>query len=170
MIWHPAYVGVGSNLDHPDRQVRQALVALAGLSGTRLVSRSPLYGSEPLGGMQQPTYVNAVAGLLTQQEPVAFLDSLRSLEDGLGRVRLHERWGPRVIDLDLLVFGRLQQTSAELQLPHPGIVQRNFVLYPLRDVAPGLYVPGCGRVAWLAERVDSAGIWRLGHEAATHGA
>ncbi len=170
MVWHPAYVGVGSNLDHPDRQVGRALSALAALSGTRLVCRSPLYGSEPLGGKQQPTYVNAVAGLLTQQEPAALLDSLRSLEHQLGRVRVDERWAPRVIDLDLLVFGQLQQASAELELPHPGIVQRNFVLYPLRDVAPGLYVPGCGRVAWLAERVDSTGIWRLGHEAATHGA
>ncbi|HEX4376470.1 MAG TPA: 2-amino-4-hydroxy-6-hydroxymethyldihydropteridine diphosphokinase [Steroidobacteraceae bacterium] len=170
MVWRPAYIGVGSNLDHPQRQVRRALSALAQLPGTRLVCRSPLYGSEPLGGLKQPTYVNAVAGLLTQQEPGAFFDAVRLLERELGRVRGQEHWAPRIIDLDLLVFARLHQESAELRLPHPGIVRRNFVLYPLRDVAPGLYVPGCGRVAWLAERVDPSGIWRLGDEAATHGA
>jgi len=80
------------------------------------------------------------------------------------------RWGPRVIDLDLLVFGEQTLDSPELTLPHPGIVRRNFVLYPLFEVAPGLNVPGCGRVAELAARAESAGIWRLDDKSIAHGA
>jgi 2-amino-4-hydroxy-6-hydroxymethyldihydropteridine diphosphokinase len=170
MLWRPVYVGIGSNLDHPATQVRCALAALATLPATRLVRHSPLYGSDPFGPPRQPTYVNAVAALLTQQELDGFFEGLRALESQLGKVPPRERWGPRVIDLDLLLFSQLQRTSEALTLPHPGIVQRNFVLYPLRDVAPELYVAGCGRVSWLAERADPAGIWRLEDESATHGA
>lgn len=170
MRWRPAYVGIGSNLNHPETQVRGALSSLSTLPATRLVRASPLYGSRPFGPVRQPPYVNAVAALLTQQELPSFFAALRTLEHQLGRISPRERWGPRVIDLDLLVFSQEQLQSPDLTLPHPGIVQRNFVLYPLREVAPELYVPGCGRVAWLAERVDPAGIWRLNDEATMHGA
>ena len=91
----------------------------------------------------------------------AFFGALRSLEGALGREPPRVRWGPRRIDLDLLLFDAERLDSPELTLPHPGIVQRNFVLYPLLEVAPELNVPGCGRVAELAARVDAAGIWRL---------
>ena len=83
------------------------------------------------------------------------------LRSALGRDPQRERWGPRRIDIDLLLFDRERVETAELRLPHPGIVERNFVLYPLRELAPDLTVPGCGRVAELAARVDSGGIWRL---------
>ncbi|HEY6450999.1 MAG TPA: 2-amino-4-hydroxy-6-hydroxymethyldihydropteridine diphosphokinase [Steroidobacteraceae bacterium] len=161
MLWHPAYVGLGSNLDDPAAQVRRALAALPRLSLTRLVRQSSLYGSRPLGPVAQPDYVNAVAGLITQLEAAAFFGELRALERELGRSAPRERWGPRRIDLDLLVFGRQQQQGPELQLPHPGIVERNFVLYPLAEVAPELALPGCGPVAELAARAGSAGLWRL---------
>jgi 2-amino-4-hydroxy-6-hydroxymethyldihydropteridine diphosphokinase len=170
MRWQPAYVGIGSNLKQPAIQVRRALQALSDLPQTRVELKSSLYGSEPLGPVPQPQYVNAVAGLLTQLEVRTFFEALRDLETRLGRQAPRERWGPRLIDLDLLLFAEQRLDIPELTLPHPGIVQRNFVLYPLRELAPELTVPGCGRVAVLAARVDPAGIWRLSDETITHDA
>jgi 2-amino-4-hydroxy-6-hydroxymethyldihydropteridine diphosphokinase len=161
MLWHPAYVGLGSNLDQPAIQVRRALAALAELPRTRLIRHSNLYGSKPMGPVAQPDFVNAAAGLLTQLGAVEFFAELRALEQALGRSPPPQRWGPRRIDLDLLMFAQLRSDGPELQLPHPGIVERNFVLYPLCEVAAELPVPGCGRVAELAARVSSEGIWRL---------
>jgi 2-amino-4-hydroxy-6-hydroxymethyldihydropteridine diphosphokinase len=153
-------VGVGSNLEEPASQVSRALNALRDLPQSRLERSSSLYGSKPLGPVAQPPYVNAVAALLTRLEVRAFFDALRALERQLGRQPPRQRWGPRIIDLDLLLFGQQRLASPELTLPHPGLMQRNFVLYPLREVAPELRVPGSGRVTALAERVESAGIWR----------
>jgi len=159
--WLPAYVGVGSNLDGPEAQVRRALQALGRLPGTRLVVSSALYRTQPFGEVVQPAFVNAVAGLLIQSGPDDFLDRLRALERELGREPPRERWGPRLIDLDLLVVGREIRATAALTLPHPGIAQRDFVLYPLADIAPDLDVPGVGRVAELRARVANRGIERL---------
>ncbi len=164
MLWYPAYVGLGSNLDGPAIQVRRALKALGGLPHTRLLRWSGLYGSTPMGPAAQPDFVNAAAGLLTQLGASQFFGELRALECQLGRLPPSERWGARRIDLDLLLFAQLRQDGPELQLPHPGIVDRNFVLYPLAEVAPELPVPGYGRVAELAARVSSKGIWRLDSE------
>ena len=97
-------------------------------------------------------------GVLTQLESPALLAALRALEAALGRPAQRERWGPRIIDLDLLSYAREQRSQAALTLPHPGIVERNFVLYPLADIAPDLDLPGLGRVAELAARVTSAGL------------
>lgn len=167
MLWHPAYVALGSNLDGPAAQVRRALAALSEIPATRLFMQSSLYGSRPLGPVAQPDFVNAVAGLLTTLEVHPFFAQLRALERRLGRAPPRQRWGPRLIDLDLLLFSQLQLTDEQLRLPHPGIVQRNFVLYPLAEVAPELSVPGCGRVAELAARVNSEGLWRLESEPAS---
>jgi len=161
MLWHPAYVGLGSNLDEPAVQVRRAFAALATIPATRLVRTSSLYGSRPMGPVPQPDFVNAAAGLLTQLEAAEFFTHLRALERQLGRMPPRERWGPRRIDLDLLVFAQLRIDTPALQLPHPGIVERNFVLYPLAEVAPELPVPGCGRIAELLARVNPEGLWRL---------
>jgi 2-amino-4-hydroxy-6-hydroxymethyldihydropteridine diphosphokinase len=163
-LWYPAYVALGSNLEQPATQVARALVALRGLPQTQLLLQSSLYGSKPMGPVSQPDFVNAVAGLLTMLEAESFFEELRTLERSLGRTAPRERWGPRLIDLDLLMFSRLTRDGPELSLPHPGIVARNFVLYPLAEVAPELDVPGCGRVAELAARVSSEGIWRLNSE------
>jgi 2-amino-4-hydroxy-6-hydroxymethyldihydropteridine diphosphokinase len=160
-VWYPAYIGLGSNLDDPAAQLRFALQRLAQLSVTRLVARSPCYATRPFGPVQQADFVNAAAGLLTQQEPLQLLSVLRDIEVERGRPARHERWGPRTLDLDLLVYAELRSDAAELQLPHPGIAQRNFVLYPLADIAPQLEVPGLGRVAALRARVGSEGIRRL---------
>ncbi len=158
MRWIPAYVGLGSNLDEPRPQVERALGALAELSGSRLILRSRLYASRPLGPVPQPDFVNAVAGLLTTLDAETFFAGLRALETRLGRVRTPQRWGPRIIDLDLLVFGPEQRDGGGLALPHPGIVERNFVLYPLAEIAPDLTIPGRGCVRELAARLPAEGI------------
>jgi 2-amino-4-hydroxy-6-hydroxymethyldihydropteridine diphosphokinase len=159
--WLPAYVGVGSNLDDPARQVVRAMESLGRLPGTRRVVVSPLYRTKPFGDVVQPAFVNAVAGLLTQRTPEELLGDLRALEVELGRAAPRERWGPRVIDLDLLVVGRETRGTDVLTLPHAGIAQRDFVLYPLADVAPDLEVPGLGSVRELRARVANRGLETL---------
>lgn len=159
--WQPAYIGLGSNLQEPRAQVIKAYEALRSIPQTRAIVRSPLFGSKPLGSVEQPDFVNAVAGVLTQLSPEALLAQLRALEQVLGRPARHEKWGPRIIDLDLLIYGREQRSDPDLVLPHPGIVERNFVLYPLAAIAPDLDVPGLGRAASLKDRVDAAGLWPL---------
>jgi 2-amino-4-hydroxy-6-hydroxymethyldihydropteridine diphosphokinase len=161
-LWRPAYIGLGSNLSEPAAQVRQALQQLGLLPQTRLVAVSRLYGSRPMGPVSQPDFVNAVAGVLTQLTAIELLRALRNQEAQAGRPAAREHWGPRIIDLDILVFGREQSSSPELVLPHPGVVERNFVLYPLADIAPDLDVPGHGAVRQLLAAVSADGVWPLG--------
>ncbi len=160
-VWQPAYVGLGSNLADPRAQVERAFERLGALADVRLVLRSRLYGSRPLGPADQPQFVNAVAGLLTRLQPEALLAALRAVEREIGRPATRPKWGPRVIDLDLLVQGRERRDGPQLTLPHPGLPERNFVLYPLADIAPDLDVPGLGRVADLRARISPEGIWPI---------
>jgi 2-amino-4-hydroxy-6-hydroxymethyldihydropteridine diphosphokinase len=157
-MWTPAYIGVGSNLDNPQAQVARGLDALACLPGTQLISRSRFYRSAPLGPQDQPHFVNAVVGLLTQVDASTLLVHLKRLENSLGREQPVVRWGPRMIDFDLLVFGAARIASDVLTVPHPGIASRAFVVMPLRDIAPELDIPGVGSVAALAKRIDASGL------------
>jgi 2-amino-4-hydroxy-6-hydroxymethyldihydropteridine diphosphokinase len=157
----PAYVALGSNLDDPRARVEEAFDALGALPATRVVLRSSLYRSPPFGPVEQPEFVNAVAGLLTALEPEALLAELQELEARLGRARPVVRWGPRRIDLDLLVHGTARADGDRLRLPHPGIAERAFVLVPLAEIAPDLEVPGVGRVRALLARVAAAAVERL---------
>jgi 2-amino-4-hydroxy-6-hydroxymethyldihydropteridine diphosphokinase len=161
-IWQPAYIGIGSNLQDPKSQVRRACERLKSVDSTRLVRVSPLYGSKPLGPVPQPDFVNAVAGVLTALDARALLEELLAIERQFGRPPERRRWGPRVLDLDLLIFGRERRQEPGLTIPHPGIVERNFVLYPLADLAPDLDVPGLGPVAELKEALAPIGLERLG--------
>ena len=165
-IWQPAYIGIGSNLSDPRVQVLGALDRIAEIDGVRLVRRSSLYGSPPLGPADQPDYVNAVAGILTRLAPRALLAQLHALERAAGRPEKRERWGPRILDLDLLVYARERSSDSALTVPHPGIVERSFVLYPLAEVAPDLDIPGLGRVADLKQRVAAQSIRLLDDRAA----
>lgn len=159
--WYPAYVGVGSNLDNPAMQVEEAMSLLDKLPGTRLVTRSALYRSAPFGGVEQPWFVNAVAALLTTLEPLALLEQLQALERRQGRDMDGVRWGPRVLDLDLLVYSDRSVEEPRLTVPHPGIAGRNFVLLPLGEIAPQLVIPGLGRVSGIPVDSDQPAISRI---------
>lgn len=161
VIWQPAYVALGSNLGDSCASIEQAIQAIGAFPETRYCRRSALYRTRPFGPVQQADFVNAVVGVLTRLPLEEFFARLQGLERELGRQPGRERWGPREIDLDLLVFGRELRETGALLLPHPGIPQRDFVLYPLRDVAADLQIPGMGRVRDLAERVTDRGMQRL---------
>ena len=160
--WIPAYVARGSNQDEPSRQNARAFEALDELGDTQLVRRSRCYRTKPYGPVPQPDFVNAAAGLLTQLSARGLLEALKATETRLGRVRSAERWGPRRIDLDLLVYGDARIDEAGLTIPHPGVAERAFVLAPLADVAPELKVPGLGLVRDLLAAVDTSDIQVLG--------
>jgi 2-amino-4-hydroxy-6-hydroxymethyldihydropteridine diphosphokinase len=146
------YVGLGSNLDAPRDRVRAALDQLDRLPGCRRVAASPCYTSAPLGPQDQPDYCNAVAALDSDLAPLELLGQLQALERAHGRTPTR-RWGERTLDLDLLLYGNLQLASALLTLPHPGLSSRDFVLYPLADIAPpDLPIPGLGRLDELLAR------------------
>ncbi len=145
--WLPAYVGLGSNLQGPTAQIESAFDLLAAIPETRLIARSSLYRSAPFGGIEQPDFVNAVASVLTQLTARQLLTELKAIEVRRGRDPGGVRWGPRVLDLDLLVYGAEQINELDLSVPHPGIADRNFVLLPLLDVAPGLVIAGLGPIS-----------------------
>lgn len=157
----PAYVALGSNLDDPQAQVQRAFAALGDLPGTRLILRSPLYRSAPLGPVEQPDFVNAAAGLLTQLEAPELLRELKALETRLGRAAPAVRWGPRRIDLDLLAHGTTCIASESITVPHPALAERAFVLVPWAEISPSLEVPGVGRVGALARRLGASGLQRI---------
>ena len=157
-----AYVGLGSNLDDPLAQIRQALRELGGLDRVRLARVSSLYRSEPMGPADQPDYLNAVAALDTCLDAEALLLLLQGIEEFHGRVRNGERWGPRTLDLDLLLYGDEHIESRHLRVPHYGLPDRNFVLYPLAEIAPpDLLVPGLGPLKELLVQCPDAGLRRL---------
>lgn len=140
-----AYIGLGSNLDDPPTQLQLAVSALARLPESRIAAVSPLYRNAPLvpageDPASQPEYVNAVAALDTTLAPLVLLDALQAIENDQHRVRRH-RWGPRTLDLDLLLYGDECIDLPRLTVPHPGLRARRFVLLPLHDVAPDLVLP-----------------------------
>lgn len=156
-LWLPAYVAVGSNLQNPQRQVEDAFDRIGHVPGVRLELRSRLYRSTPMGPQDQPDFVNAAAGLLTTHPPRDLLDLLLAIERAMGRDR-RERWGPRLIDLDLIWMPGRPIDEPGLVLPHPGVSQRNFVLYPLAEIAPTLEIPGMGPVSALMMQAGDSGL------------
>jgi 2-amino-4-hydroxy-6-hydroxymethyldihydropteridine diphosphokinase len=153
------YIGIGSNLQQPIEQVRQALLRLAEIPQTRVTAQSPLYRSTPLGPANQPDYINAVAALVTELAPLDLLDALQTIERQQGRVRSSEHWGPRTLDLDILLYGEQKIANDRLIVPHPGLGERNFVLYPLYDIAgEDLQIPGLGLLGKLLQACPSQGL------------
>jgi 2-amino-4-hydroxy-6-hydroxymethyldihydropteridine diphosphokinase len=155
--WVPAYIGVGSNLGDSRSRVLAAFDALAHLPRTKLLARSRLYRTRPYGPVPQGDFINAAARLETQLTARELLDGIRCIESEAGRIR-DERWGPRTLDLDLLLYGNERIDLPELTVPHPGIAERGFVLAPLTDIAPELDVPGAGRVEALLRALPADGI------------
>jgi 2-amino-4-hydroxy-6-hydroxymethyldihydropteridine diphosphokinase len=156
-LWRPAYVGIGSNLNDPQARVHEAFGHLQALRSTGWMLRSRLYRTRPMGPQDQPEFVNAAAGLLTQLTARELLAALLGIEKSMGRNR-QERWGPRVIDLDLIWMPGEIIDEPGLTVPHPGVSTRNFVLYPLADIAPSLAIPGHGRVSELLRHAGDDGI------------
>ena len=156
-LWRPAYVAIGSNLEHPHDRVLEALERMEALPATRSMLRSQLYLTRPMGPQDQPQFVNAAAGLLTQLSARDLLSALLGIEQTMGRIR-RERWGPRVIDLDLVWMVDSAAQEPGLSVPHPEVSRRNFVLYPLADIAPTMKIPGHGVVLDLKGAVGGVGI------------
>ncbi|HEY0802214.1 MAG TPA: 2-amino-4-hydroxy-6-hydroxymethyldihydropteridine diphosphokinase [Steroidobacteraceae bacterium] len=156
-LWRPAYVAIGSNLNSPRERLLEAIERMSALDTTRVVFRSRLYLTRPMGPQDQPDFVNAAVGLLTQLNPRELLTGLLSIEHSMGRDR-QQRWGPRVIDLDLLWMVDSAVHEPGLTVPHPGVSSRNFVLYPLSDIAPTIKIHGIGIVIDLKRDADGDGI------------
>ena len=159
-----AYIGLGSNLEDPVSQVQAARAAIAALRGVRETAFSGLYRSTAMGAPNQPDYVNAVMAVATTLSALDLLKALQAIELSQGRVRSGERWGPRTIDLDLLLYDQEQIALDILTVPHPGIREREFVLYPLAEIAPpGLLIPGQGALADLVRACPRRGITAIDH-------
>lgn len=148
------YIGLGANLDHPQQQLEQALQELARLPNVTLVAQSSLYHSKPVGPQDQPDYVNAVAALETNLEPLALLDALQQLEQDHGRIR-KRHWGERTLDLDIILIDDCVIDSERLKVPHPFAQQRSFVLYPLAEISPQLIFPDGAALQQLLTELDN---------------
>lgn len=163
-----AFIGLGSNLDDPQRQVRNALAELAELPASRVSVVSSLYRSPALQGpgvpRDQPDYINGVARLETVLAAEALLDALQAIEVRHGRAR-SAHWGPRTLDLDILLYGDRRIDTPRLRVPHPGLAERHFVLQPLAEIAPDLDIPGLGPLRGLLARCPAAGLERLDNPA-----
>ena len=155
-----AYIALGSNLGDPPAQIRRALQALAAMPETRLVRRSALYRNPPAGYLDQPEFVNAVAEIETRLAPHDLLEQLLAIERAHGRVRDFPN-GPRTLDLDILLYGERTVREPGLTIPHPRMLERAFVLVPLAEIAPDAVVPGGGRIADLAAKLDVSGLVKL---------
>lgn len=155
-----AYIGLGSNLDNPVAQVTTALEQLAPACDGELLSHSALYRSPPMGPPDQPDYINAVASVSSLLTPHQLLERMLELEQQHGRQR-RVRWGPRTLDLDLLLVGERILQDDRLILPHPALHERAFVLYPLAEIAPDLQLPGLGSLRGLLSRCALNGLERL---------
>jgi 2-amino-4-hydroxy-6-hydroxymethyldihydropteridine diphosphokinase len=156
------YIGLGSNLGDPAKQLTRAISALKQLPKSRMKRVSAFYGNPPMGRLPQPDYVNAVARLETRLPPLALLERLRQIERRQGRVRNEEYWGSRTLDLDLLLYGRQRIRIRGLVVPHYGLTERDFVIIPLKEIAPRrLRIPGKGVLSSYAWRYRRHRMSRL---------
>ncbi|PKF61290.1 2-amino-4-hydroxy-6-hydroxymethyldihydropteridine diphosphokinase [Psychromonas sp. psych-6C06] len=153
-----SYIGIGSNQQDPIKQAQQAIDALKHIPDTRLTNCSSLYCSAPMGPQDQPDYINAVAEIDTQLTAIELLDALQAIEQNQGRVRKDNRWGPRTLDLDIILFSDQQIENDRLIIPHYGMQEREFVLYPLFEIAPNLTLPNGIQLSQLVTLCDKNGL------------
>ena len=152
-----AYIGLGSNMESPGQQINSAMKSLGKIQSTRIISTSSLYKSKPVGPQNQDDYINAVVKIETELESVDLLDCLQAIENEHGRVR-NVHWGPRTIDLDILMFGDQIIQNERLTVPHPEMTNRSFVLVPLAEIDPGCNIPKMGPVSGLLSAVEQDGL------------
>lgn len=150
MTHRNAFIGLGSNLDQPESQIQRACRALDDLPNTRLVATSGFWASKPMGPSDQPDYVNAVVEIDTQLSPESLLEHCQAIESAQHRIR-SRHWGPRTIDLDILLLGDVTMSTPKLTIPHPGVTKRVFVLAPLHQLAPNALVLGRTVTDWYAD-------------------
>ena len=155
-----AYIGIGSNVADPQAQVQRALHELGDLPATRLVRGSSFYATAPVGLLEQPDFVNAVAKIETTLLPHALLQGLLAIELRHGRVRTVKN-GPRTLDLDILLYAALQIHDEGLTIPHPRLHERAFVLAPLLEVEPECEIPGLGRAQRFYEQTAQQGLKKI---------
>jgi 2-amino-4-hydroxy-6-hydroxymethyldihydropteridine diphosphokinase len=154
----PAYIALGSNLRQPQNQLRKAVIALHGLPRTHIERVSSVYRSAAVGHTEQPDYLNAVALVSTGLSPTDLLHVLQQVENDQGRIR-DIRWGPRTLDLDLLLYGNTVVNSPRLTVPHPRMRERHFVLYPLHEISgPDLVLPDGTDIAALLRQCPAHGL------------
>ncbi|MBF4662864.1 2-amino-4-hydroxy-6-hydroxymethyldihydropteridine diphosphokinase [Cronobacter malonaticus] len=153
-----AFIALGSNLAEPLSQVNNALAALARIPGSRIVATSSFYRTPPLGPQDQPDYLNAAVALETTLSAEALLDNTQRIELEQARVRKAERWGPRTLDLDIMLFGDATINTGRLTVPHYDMKNRAFMLLPLSEIAPALRFPDGERLADVLERLDCSAI------------
>lgn len=151
------YIGLGSNLELPQQQLERACISLTKIPHTQFVSHSPWYESKAVGPGVQPNYLNGVAYLLTKLDPNTLLGELQRIESDQGRKR-DVRWGARTLDLDILLFGSRVIDSEHLVVPHPRLEERNFVIYPLGDLAPELILPSGNPIDSLKKKLSTEGL------------
>ncbi|MRT03880.1 2-amino-4-hydroxy-6-hydroxymethyldihydropteridine diphosphokinase [Ewingella americana] len=154
------YIALGSNLAKPVDQVNCALEALAHMPRTKLVVCSAFYRSKPLGPQNQPDFLNAVVALDTELPPEELLDCTQAIEQNQGRVRKLERWGPRTLDLDMLLYGDRVINTERLTVPHYDMKNREFMLYPLAEIAPEVVFPDGESLQTVLTRVPLNGLER----------
>lgn len=155
-----AYIGLGSNLDDPQQQILTAIADIQSIEQTQLTAQSSLYSSPPMGPQDQPDYVNAVVAVETALMPHALLDALQQIEQKHGRIR-KRHWGERTLDLDILLFADRVIEDERLTVPHPGIAERAFVVYPLAEIAPELEIPGLGSLAEIKANCPLDGLQQV---------
>lgn len=155
------YIGLGSNLGDSGALLEAACSEMAELDQTRVLARSSVYGSSPMGPQDQPDYLNAVCLLETSLEPLTLLHQLQRIEKEHGRERKAERWGPRTLDLDILLYGNVEMNTEELTLPHYGMAEREFVMVPLFEIAPSMIMPDGNPIALWVSRCNLDGLRRL---------
>jgi 2-amino-4-hydroxy-6-hydroxymethyldihydropteridine diphosphokinase len=155
------YIGIGSNLEDPVAQVKDAIEELEMLPDTILAGRSSLYSNKPMGPQDQPDYINAVVGLDTLLSAQDLFARLVKIEELAGRVRDGDKWGPRILDLDLLLYGKKKIDEADLQVPHPGLHERDFVIIPLAEVAGNMNIPGHGLLSTLINQVENHSLKKV---------
>jgi 2-amino-4-hydroxy-6-hydroxymethyldihydropteridine diphosphokinase len=153
-----SYIGIGSNQQDPVKQAQQAIEAIDSHPSITIISSSALYCSAPMGPQDQPDYINAVVSIETTLNAEALLDALQSIEQNQGRVRKDNRWGPRTLDLDILLFDNQEINTERLVIPHYGMHEREFVLYPLFEISPNLTLPNGTHLSHLLKLCDKNGL------------